>query len=250
MKNKHGPLKLKTVYYYRRCCHHPASPGHYSQIRPPMSRGEAYKAGNSEHPSQSRPAGNPSPRLPRPAKTLTLDPRPGGRPGGWSLAWREIQELRPSHQGLSRGPSGYLGKSGPLGEWALPGAAPSSPPLLSGSGLPAPTPSPAPVAPAPGLRPGSHRLIRLHADLEGLLLQRFERDRDGHGGARATRRPRDPHTTCNSRRRHLSAQPRRKPTASGAGGARADHRSTCPERAPFAFMSMHQRAASSQACAD
>lgn len=47
----------------------------------------------------------------------------------------------------------------------------------------------------PGLPPppGPHRLVQLHADLEGLLLQRFERDGDGHGGARATRRPRDPH---------------------------------------------------------
>lgn len=118
--------------------------------------------------------------------------------------------------------------------------------------LPAPTPSPAPVTPAPGLWPGPHRLVRLHADLEGLLLQRFQRDGDGHGGARATRRPLDPHTTCNSRRRHLSSQARRAARRPLPGQAMraltTGARDLCAPS--LAFMGMRTSAVSSEACAD
>lgn len=163
----------------------------------------------------------------RPARALTLEPGPDGCPGGWGLVQRPAHERR-HHESPGAGPRtvGRFGSQASREGWA--GACPRRPPRPSclDPVLPAPTPPPAPVVPAPGLRFSSHRLVRLHADFEGLLLQRFECDGDGHGGARATRRPRDPHTTCNSRRRHLSAQPRREPTASGAGGARADHQST------------------------
>lgn len=229
MKNKHGPLKLRpfiiiiiiVAVITRHLLITTPRFGHQGPEEKPTKVGT-----RRTHSRESSPAGNLSLRIQRPARALTLEPGPGGRPGGGASpgdrpksAARATRGRAGNHQGIwesqARGENGQ-------------GATLRRLPRLSrrDPGLPAPTPPAAPVAPAPELRPGSHRLIRLHADLEGLLLQCFKRDRDGHGGTRATRRPRNPHTTCNSRRRHLSAQPRRTPTASGAGSARADHHNT------------------------
>lgn len=48
--------------------------------------------------------------------------------------------------------------------------------------------SPAPPAPPAGAPPRPHRLVRLHADLEGLLLQRLQRHGHRHGGTGTGRR--------------------------------------------------------------
>lgn len=77
--------------------------------------------------------------------------------------------------------------------WGVPGG--SGPPRRNarcegmGGGRPQ-GPSPARPRPRPprGAPPRPHRLVRLHADLEGLLLQRLQRHGHRHGGTGTGRR--------------------------------------------------------------
>lgn len=103
---------------------------------------------------------------------------------------KTAHEHHQSRQGLGRRPS-WRGWEAVVPEcqagWES--AIPPAPPTGI-SGPPAPIPPRGTSHSAPGLQPGSHRLVRLHADLKGLLLQRFERDGDGHGGAERWGNPR------------------------------------------------------------
>lgn len=136
----------------------------------------------------------------------------------WGLALGPGREWRPSCRGRAGPIGGIRGGRAAGGGQQGPAARPPRPSRWSQASLPPPTP-----APGRSRHPGSgpHRLLRLHAYLEGLLLQRFKCDDDGHGGAGAMRQPQDPRITCNSRRRHLSDQLRRAPSTSGASEKRA-----------------------------
>ena len=83
MKNKHGPLKLRpfiiiiVAVITRHLLITTPRFGHQGPEAKPTKVGT-----RRTHSRESCPAGNLSLRIPRPARALTLEPGPGGRPGG------------------------------------------------------------------------------------------------------------------------------------------------------------------------